>query len=109
MSLTTTIKRGNRGPVWDKPVPDRSLCFCPNFLSFFLSCLDAFGEFIFQKLVTNQLFGLELGVVRQDTFYSHQDFEQVIFYKKSSFFSLVDPSETGTSLLISNWLKTGTF
>ena len=23
MSLTTTIKRGNLGPVWDKPVPDR--------------------------------------------------------------------------------------
>ena len=46
----------------------------------------AFGEFIFQKLVTNQLFGLEFCAVRQDTFYQHQDFEQNNFYKKSSLF-----------------------
>ena len=46
------------GPVWDKPVPDRWLCFCPNFLSFCWSYWGAFGEFTFQKLVTIQLFGL---------------------------------------------------
>ena len=46
----------------------------------------AFGEFIFQKLVTNQLFGLEFCAVRQDTFYLHQDYEQVNFYKKSSIY-----------------------
>ena len=34
----------------------------------FLSSWDAFGEFIFQKLVTNQLFALEVCAVRQDTF-----------------------------------------
>ena len=34
LSLTTTIKRRKFGPVWDKPLPDRWLCFCPNFLSF---------------------------------------------------------------------------
>ena len=32
LSLTTTIKRENRGPVWDKPVPDFQLGFCPNLL-----------------------------------------------------------------------------
>ena len=84
MSLTTTIKRGNLGPVWDKPVPDRWLCFRPNFLSFCLSSLVAFGEFTFQKFVTNQLFGLDFCVVRQDTFYPHKDYKQVNFYKKSS-------------------------
>ena len=33
--------------------------------------------------MTNQLFGLEFCVVRQDTFCPHQDYEQIIFYKKS--------------------------
>ena len=86
MSWTTTIKRGNLGTVWDKPVPDRWLCFCPNFLLFSWSSLDAFGEFTPEKLVTNQLFGLEFCAVRQDTFYPHQDYEQVNFYKKSSLY-----------------------
>ena len=25
------IRRESRGPVWDKPVQELSLCFCPNF------------------------------------------------------------------------------
>ena len=69
----------------------------------------AFGEINFQKLVTNQLFGLDFCAVRQDTFYPQQDYEQVIFYKKSSLFSMVGPSETGKSQLFYNWLKIGTF
>ena len=48
----------------------------------------AFGELTFQKLVTNQLFGLKLCAVRQDTFYPRQDYEQVNFYKKSSLHSI---------------------
>ena len=44
----------------------------------------AFGEFTFQKLVTNQQFGLEFCVVRQDTFYPRQDYEHVNFYKEPS-------------------------
>ena len=48
--------------------------------------MGAFGEFIFQKLVTNQLFVLEFFAVRQDTFYPQQDYEQVICYSKSSFY-----------------------
>ena len=46
----------------------------------FLSYLVPFGEFTFQKFVTNQLFGLEFYAVRQDTFYPHQDYEEVNFY-----------------------------
>ena len=42
------------------------------------------GEFTFEKLVLNQLFGLGFCAVRQDTFYPHQDYEQINFYKKSS-------------------------
>ena len=34
--------------------------------------------------MTNQLFGLEVCAARQDTFYPHQGYEQVNFYKKSS-------------------------
>ena len=85
-TVLTTIKRENLGPVWDKPVPDRCLCFCPTFLFICWSSLDAFGEFTSQKLVTNQLFGFEFCAVRQDTFYPHQGYEQVNFYKESSLY-----------------------
>ena len=84
MSLTTTIKRGNFGPVWNKPVPDRWLCFCRNFLSFCWSSLVAFGEVVFQKIMTNGLFGILFK--RQDTFYPHQDYEEKKFYKKLSLY-----------------------
>ena len=59
-----------------------SMCFCPNFLWFCWLSLVAFGEFIFQKLVTNPLLGWEFCVVQQDTFYPHKDHEQVNFYRK---------------------------
>ena len=71
--------------------------------------MDAFGEFTSQKLVTNQLFRLDFCAVQQVTFHLHQGYEQVNFYKESSLFSLVDPSESGKSQLIYNWLKIGTF
>ena len=35
--------------------------------------LVAFGEFSFQKVVTDALFGWEFCAVQQDTFYPHQD------------------------------------
>ena len=70
--------------------------------------MDAFGELASQKLVTNQLFGFEFCAVRQDIFYPHQDYEQVIFSKNRVFISLVGPSETGESQLIYNWLKVRT-
>ena len=52
----------------------------------FFSALDALVEFTSQEIVTNQLFGLEICVVRQDTFYPHQDYDQGNFYKKSSLY-----------------------
>ena len=72
--LTTTIKRGNQ-----QTCSYRWLCFCPNSLSFCWSSVVAFGEFTFQKLVKNQLFGSEFGAVRQDTIHPHQDSEPVNF------------------------------
>ena len=81
----------------------------PTFCHFFSSSLVAFGEFTFQKLVTNQLFGLEVCAVRQDIFYPRQVNEQSNFYKSRVFISLVGPSETGKSEPLYNWLKIGTF
>ena len=63
LSLTTTIESGNLGPVWDKPLPDHWLWFCPNFFSFCWSPFVAFGKFTFQKLVTKHLFGLDFCAV----------------------------------------------
>ena len=88
LSLTTTIKRRKLGLLWDKPVPDCWLCFCPNFLSFCWSSLVAFGEFTFQKFVMSQLFVLDFCALWQATFYPHQDYEHVNFYKKSSVYSI---------------------
>ena len=107
MSSTTTINRGNLGPVWGKPVSDRWLCFWPNFLSFCWSSLVAFGKFIFQKLVTNQLCGLKFRVVQQDTLYPQQDYEQVKFYKKSSLYfigwSIGNLKDAADLQLVKNW------
>ena len=63
---------------------------------------------IFQKLVTNPLFGWEFCVVQWDTFDRNQDYEKVAFDKRHGFISLVGPSETEKSQLIYNWLKSGT-
>ena len=67
---------------------------CSRSLILFLSQLfvilliifGCFEEFTFQKRVTNQQFGLEFCAVRQDTFYRHQDYEQINSYKKSSLY-----------------------
>ena len=107
--LTTTIKRENRGPVWDKPDPNLHLCFVPIFFWFCWLSLVVFGKLIFQKCVTNSRFGLEISVVQQDTFYPRQDYEQFNFYKNRVFVSLVGPSEPGKSSPFHNWLKIGTF
>ena len=53
------VRRQNRGLLWDKPVIDLSLSFCFNNLSFW-SYSVAFGDFIFRKLVTSQLFQWEI-------------------------------------------------
>ena len=58
-------------------------------ISLIIFGLVAFGEFTFQKFVTNQLFALEFCAVRQDTFYPHQNYKQVNFYKKSNLYFIV--------------------
>ena len=73
------------------------------------STLDAFGELVFQKIVTNRLFGLKFCAVRQNTFYLHQGYQQAFSTKNRVFTSMVGLSETGKSQLIYNWLKIGTF
>ena len=62
------------------------------FLWFCRLYLVAFGNFIFQKLLTNPLFGWEFCVVQQDTFYPHQDYERVILYKNLVFIFIVGRS-----------------
>ena len=37
---------------------------------------------MFQNFMTNQLFGCEFCVVKQDTFYLHQDNDQANFHRK---------------------------
>ena len=70
--------------------------------------MDAFGEFTPQKLVTNQLFGLEFCAARQDTFYPHQDYEQVDFHKKSIVYfigwSLRNWKIAAYLQLVKNWI-----
>ena len=45
--------------------------------------------------MTDQLFGLDFCVVRQDRFYPHQDCEQVSFYKKSSLYFIGSTFQNG--------------
>ena len=47
------------------------------------SSLVAFRELISQRLVTNQMFRVEIFVVQQNTVYTHQNYEQSFFKKKS--------------------------
>ena len=69
----------------------------------------AFGEISFQKLVTNQPFGLEFCAVRQDTIYLAMIKNNLFSTKNRVFISLVGPSETGKLQLIFGWLKIGIF
>ena len=71
------------GPVWQ--TCSRSLIvFLSQLFVFLLIIFGSFGEITSQKLVTNELFAFEIWAARQDTFYPHQGYEQVKFYKKSS-------------------------
>ena len=83
--------------VFDDNNQERKSCAClgqtcSRSLIVFLSQLfvilliisGCFWRIHFHKLVTDQLFGLEFCAERQDTFYPHQDYEQVNVYKKPS-------------------------
>ena len=74
---------------WGQTCSRSLILFLSQLFVIFLIIFGCFGEFTFQKLVTNQLFGLKVyavRAVRQDIFYPHQGYEQVNFYKKSSLF-----------------------
>ena len=107
MSLTKTIKRESRAPVWDKPLPDLILCFCPNCLWFCWISLVVFGKIIFQKIVTNPLFEWEFIAVQQDKLYPQPGYEQVTFFKKSRLYingrSLRDGKVTTYLQLAQKW------
>ena len=104
-SVTTTTERENIGLVWDRLFPDIYLCFSPKFLWFCSSSSVAFG-FIPTNL-TNPLFGWELCVLQRDLFYPQQDYELVIFYRKSSLHiiarSVPDRKKTTFWRLAQNW------
>ena len=104
MTLATTIKKKISGLVWDKPVPNIWLSFCPNFLSFCWLTLVAFGDFSFQNFVTNQLIGREFCEIQQVTFWPQQCYEQLIQKTRVSV-SLVARSHTGKLHSIHNCLK----
>ena len=62
------------------------LSLCPDFLSFSCSFMIAFENFIFQNIVTNQMFQWQICLLEQNIFYFGRDFKQVIFYKKQRFY-----------------------
>ena len=85
------------------------IVFLSQLFNFCWLYLVAFGEFIFQKRVLNQLFGWESCVLQQDTFHPRQDYEQVTFYKRSHLYIIGWSVRDGNSQLIYNWLKIGIF
>ena len=77
--MTNPIERNLLGVIWDKPVPDLWLSFCPILLSICWLSLAVSTEFLFHKIVTNQLFGWDFCLVQLETINHHQVKEQVIF------------------------------
>ena len=86
MSLAKTIKVGNLGHVWIQTCSRSLIVFLSQLFVIFVIIFGCFGKFTFQKIVTNQMFGLDICAVRQDTFRPNQDYEQVNFYNKSSLY-----------------------
>ena len=76
-------------------------------MSFCWLSLVTFEEFIFEKLVTNQLIGWQVCVAEQGTFYHQQDFEQVGFHSKLRLYnvgwSVRDGKVTICLQLTQNW------
>ena len=63
-----------------------SIVFLSQFFVILLTTCSCFGVYIWPRLVTNLKFGLESCAAQQDTFYLHQSYEQVNFYKKPHFY-----------------------
>ena len=91
--MTNPIERKLLGVIWDKPVPDLWLSFCPILLSICWLSLAVSTEFIFHKIVTNQLFGWDFCLVQLETVNHHQVKEQVIF-ASSDYWSAPETAKT---------------
>ena len=85
------------------------IVFLSQFFYDFVDYLWLLLEKNFQNLETSPLFEWEICVVQQDTFYPHQDYEQVFFYKKMRLHTIGRSLRDGESQLIYNWLKNGNF
>ena len=109
MSLTTTIKRGNLGPVWDEPVPDRWFCFRPNFCYFVDQLLLLLENSPLKNLWGINCLGWNFVLCSRIHFTLTKIMNKVISTKNRVFISLLGPSETGKMQLIYKWLKVGTF
>ena len=70
-----------------------------------------YRKFIFQKLLTNQMFGWEFGVVQQHSFWPGQDYAPVKFFESSSLFiigSTIRDCEISNLLLLNKSLRNST-
>ena len=78
----------SRGLGWEKLVQDFRLLFWLKFLLSFSLLMVAFGECIFQKDVTNQLFRREFRAVQLVLLYPRQHYAQINFCKKSPSYTI---------------------
>ena len=81
--------------------------FVPNFFNFVDYLQLLLESSSFKNFLTRPLFVWEIWVVRQDTFYLHQDYEKYNFYKKSRLQiigrSLRDEKVTTYTQLVQKW------
>ena len=108
LSVTTTIKRRNVGPVWDKPVPDRRLCFCPKFLSFVDDHWLLLANAPFKNLWWINCLGWHFVHCGRIHFTFTKIMNKLISTRRGVFISLVGPTQTGKMQLVFKWLKSGT-
>ena len=99
--------RGNIVGLFGTNLFQISECLCVRTFCNFVDHNWLLWRFIFQKRLTNQLFGRQFFVVQQDTFYPRQDKEQVKFYKNSQLCFIVcsvrDEKVTHSLKLAQNW------
>ena len=109
LSLTTTIKKRNTSPVWDELVPDRSLCFCPNFLSFFYLLWLLLEISRFKNLWRINCLSWSFVQCGRIHLTFTKIMNKLISTKNRVFISLVGRSENGKLHRSYNWLQIGTF
>ena len=86
ISLTTTIKRENLRPVWDKPVPELWLSFWPNFLLFVDHIWFLLEKSYLKNLGRINCLGWNFGQCGRIRFTLTKAMNKLIRTKKSSFY-----------------------